>query len=121
MLRLNSNGTVVISRGDSADIPLFINQGTKVCPIRYVLSNNDRLYLGIMEPNQKFEDALIRKVYTRSNLNDFGDVVVKIYPEDTVNLIPGKYFYEAKLSYVDNSGENIINTIITKTEFYIED
>lgn len=121
MLKINSNGTVVISRGDSADIPLFINQGSKIQPIRYELSGSDTLFFGIMEPNQKFEDAIVRKVYTSKDLNEHGDVVIKIEPDDTVNLIPGKYFYEAKLLYDDVTSNERVNTVIEKTEFYIED
>lgn len=121
MFYLNSNGIITLSRGDSAEAPLFLNQGTKICPIRYKLQGNDIVYLGVTEPNQKFEDAIIRKVYTKDNLNDLGDVVVKLEPSDTVNLIPGKYYYEVKLSYYDNDGNNYINTVIKKTEFNLED
>lgn len=109
---------VSITRGDSAEAPLVINKGTKACPMRYVLDEDDTIYFAIEEPNKPFEFAIVKKVLTKDNLNDHGDVVVKFNPEDTMCLIPGKYFYEAKLRTLKDNKEEV-NTIIPKTEFYI--
>ena len=121
MFDIINNGAIVINRVDSAEAPLFINQGDKIRPIRYSLEEGEKVYLGVMEPNKKFEDAIIRKVFTKSDCNEFGDIVIKFEPNDTVNLIPGKYYYQIKASLFDTKGNNIVNTVVSKREFFIED
>lgn len=134
MYTISNNGFITITRGDSFQSPLFINQGTSCVPIRWCIERypNAKVYLGIMEYNQPFEQALIRKQYQfdykkdkktgESLLNDFGDkinkygdIVVTIRSQDTEYLLPGKYYYEVKIDY----GNGKIDTAIPKTEFFI--
>lgn len=117
-----SNNMIELTRGDSAKYPLFINMGTDLYPIRYELGDKDELYLGIMEPNQPFECALVKKKYTNKNINDHKDVIVKIHPEDTVALIPGKYYYQIKLrKYIEAENDYDVITVIDKTEFWVQE
>lgn len=120
MFNISKDGIIRLSRGDSCKMPLFINKGNELEPIRYELSKNPQtvVYLSIMQPNQYFENGCIRKMYTKDNwqLNDFGDLIVSLEPKDTIYLVPGKYYYEIK---VDLEGLNQVNTIIQKTEFWV--
>ena len=122
MYQISTNNIVSISRGDSFIVPLFINQGSKQCPIRYNLNNhkNFELYFGVMECTQKFDDAVIRKKWTYDTglINQFGDLMISLTPDDTVLLHPGKYFYEIKLKYKTPEGEKIAS-ITPITEFWI--
>lgn len=120
MFNVTNTGIITITRGDSASVPLFINKGTEPSPLRFILGERDKVYLGVAEPNKKFENAVIRKVFTKDDLNEFGDVVIKFNEEDTVNLIPSKYFYQIKLEYYDKDQKRQVNTIVPNTEFYIE-
>lgn len=124
MFDITNEGIITLSRGDSISIPLFINIGTEIVPIRYKLQDNNVLYLGICEPDQLFEDAIFKKVYRPGDwkLNKCGDIVISLTPEDTSLLHAGLYYYTIKLltiNKVDNS-ENV-QTIIKKTKFFIED
>lgn len=108
-----------MNRGDTYVLPLIINEGTKLDFKQYQLRYLDRLYVGIMEPNQSFENALIRKVITvTSQFTSEGYPVFSLDPEDTEYLLTGKYFIEAKLLQVEN-GKNIVTTIMPLKEFYI--
>ena len=122
MYQISTNNIVSLSRGDSFIVPLFINQGSKQCPIRYNLKNHKsfELYFGVMECNQKFDDAVIRKKWTYDTglINQFGDLMVNLTSDDTVLLNPGKYFYEIKLKYKTSEGEKI-SSITPLTEFWI--
>jgi hypothetical protein len=111
-----------MTRGDSFEIPLFLNQGTATSPLRYILSDKDEVYFGVMECNQPFENALIRKKFTHEDLNKNGDVVVSFRHEDTVNVIPDMYYYEIKLrsfNAIKNTYE--VHTVVQKTKFFIEE
>lgn len=55
-----------------------------------------------MEPNQPFEDAVIKKRFTSklSTTNGSGDLEVKFKPSDTEYLAPGKYYYAVKAEVI---------------------
>lgn len=117
---LSNSHIITVNRGDSFEAPLFINSGSLLVPIRYVLNGHDRLYVAITEPKQYFENAIIKKVYdAKSVKNKFGDVMFRLEPSDTEFLIPGTYYYQAKLYQIDNYGREHVSTVIDKTLFYI--
>ena len=109
-----------MNRGDSYTLPLVINEGTKLCFQQYQLRQFDKIYIGIMECNQSFENAIIRKVLTiTSPTNKYGHPLFKLKPEDTEYLLTGKYYIEAKLVQQIN-GENVVTTILPLKEFFID-
>ena len=95
-MNISNNSFITINRGDSFSAPLFINCGTQLMPIRYSLKDHPRteVYLGVMEPNQTFENAIIRKKYDiNSKINQYGDLIIDLSSSDTEYLLPGKYYY----------------------------
>lgn len=107
-------------RGDSFRASIFINKGSSINPIRYYVDGTDLLFLGIMEPNQCFEKAIIKKVYDAHSDTDFaGDIIFSLDPVDTEYLNPGLYYYQAKLLQHDTHGKEYVTTVIDKTPFYI--
>lgn len=108
-----------MNRGDSYTLPIIINEGTKLCFKQYQLRQFDKIYVGIMEPNQSFENALIRKVLSiTSPTNKYGHPVFQLNPQDTEYILTGKYFIEIKL--VQTSGEQqTVTTILPLREFFI--
>lgn len=119
MLHISNNGFICMNRGDCFSVPLFINRGTVYAPVRYSLLDHPQatLYLGIMEPNQPFEIATVRKKYDSSDVNQYGDVMITFKTTDTACLLPGKYYYEVKLLKEDGN----VETIVPKRDFLIID
>ena len=114
----NKRSIINMFRGDSLDIPLDIRNGSAMHYEQYNLTNNDTIYFGLMEPNQKFEDAILKKVLTISDIDNDGNLIVKLEPIDTVDLLPGKYYYSIKLKQnSDNSYD--VYTLLKETEFWI--
>ena len=118
MFNISRNGIITLNRGDTARLPLFINAGTEMNPVRYELQDTDKVYLGVMEPNSPFENAIIKKVYTKEDVNENGDIMVEFYSDDTVNLMPDDYYYEIKADIMFN-GQPWVNTIVPRTKFTI--
>lgn len=114
MFSINPEGIITASRGDTFEAHLFINAGSKLKPKKYFITDADEIYLGVMEPNQLFENAIIRKKYTAEDKNKDGNIVVKFDSQDTAYLKPGKYYYQIKLK-----SEDVVNTITPKQLFYI--
>lgn len=118
MTSISNNFIITMNSGDYFDYPLFINAGNEMMPLRYVLEDDDKVYFSIVEPNQSFEFGIVRKLFTKENLNRFGDVEVILNSSDTYNLLPGTYYYEIKLSIVRDNKE-YLETIVPRRKLYI--
>ncbi len=124
------NNIIVMNRGDSLEFkPHEIAFGDYTT---YVLQGDDTLYFGLMDPGQHFEEALVRKVFTTEDINSLEDFVLELEPNDTLDLLPGKYFYAMKLhlDHVENQATETgyvlkevdkVVTLINKTKFIIND
>ena len=122
------NNIIVMTRGDTYEFNLNMTDESG----EYLLQGEDVLYFGIMDPGQPFEQALVRKRFTVEDLDAIGTLSIVLDPEDTLDLLPGKYFYSVKL-HMDHdeldynthlpTGVRIdkIVTIIGKTKFIICD
>lgn len=119
MASISNNLIIVLNRGDSLQVPLFINCGAGLLTVRNTLGENDKVYLGVMSANKRFEEAIIKKVYTIDDVNEDGDVVIKLEPKDTEYVLSGTYYYEIKLQQFDDNGKEYVYTIVPRTKFII--
>lgn len=116
-----AQNVIMLNRGDTFSFDLTIDDENSVDG-RYLLKDDDVLYFGIMDPRQMFEDALIRKRYTKDDCDYNGNLTLKIEAADTLDLYPGKYYYSVKLhKKTDNDFEYIdeVVTVIPKTKLII--
>ena len=89
--------TLELVRGDTFILSLPLNCGTREEFIPYTLQPDDFLYIGIMQPWQSFEDANIRCMLNNESEKDAqGNLILKLSPEHTVNMYPGKYYMTIK-------------------------
>ena len=115
------NGIIRLMRGDSFSTPIQINLGTKLNPNYYHLKAGDKLYFGLMEPNQAFEDAVVKKAFDFTSDKDInGDILLTLKPTDTEKLLVGQYYYSIKLRVIDTFGNEIVKTIVKPTLFWLE-
>ena len=122
MFCVSKGGIIRMSRGDSVEFPVTIYDGTSVNRVKYDLAPEDELYFGLMEPNMRFEDALIRKKCDYRYTNDEGDIMIYLDPQDTEYLLPGLYYYQIKVRIYDPYRDDyMVNTILPKTQFWIEE
>ncbi len=121
MFTLAFNGIITVNRGDSFSFPLYINCGTNLEPILYNIDSSVVVYFAVMEPNQPFEDALIKKRYTAADCDENGNVIIRFRPKDTQCILPGKYYYQVKVQRFnsDNPEDYEVDTVIDKTLFWI--
>ena len=114
-------GRVVnITRGDSCCITAQVLD--EVSQEVYYLSDEDVLYFGVMDSNQKFEDAVIKKRLTKDNMAEDGTIMIPISPSDSIDLIPGVYWYTLKLHNIKKAAKiDRVETIVANTKFIIND
>ena len=115
MSYVSNSGVVELNRGDSATLDILVNLGTRIEPRIYKMQENDCVYFGLMEVNQPFEFAVLKKKLTADKQNEKGIVKIEFNPDDTLCLLPGKYYYQVKLAIQPNT----VHTIIDKTQFFI--
>lgn len=124
MFEISANQIISLTRGDTASTLLYINLGTELQPLIYDLQKQDKIYFGVMEPNQPFECAILKKVYTHEDF-DYERHLLRIYfdVKDTEFLLPGQYYYMIKLYRPnrEDSNKDLVDTIVPKTKFYILD
>lgn len=122
MFKIYADNKISISRGDNAHFDLFINHGTKMHPSIFDLRSNfnSRVLFNIMKPNQEFDKATVKKVFTEDDVDQHGNVVVRLEREDTENLEEGQYYYEIKLIFY-NGEKELVNTIVPKSIFLVEE
>lgn len=121
MFNLAYNGIITVTRGDTFVLPLTLNGGTNLDPYQYQLDKNSFVYFAVMEPNQPFENALIKKKYSVNDTDEYGDVLIRFRPQDTQCVLPGKYYYQVKLQRFnsDDPEDYEVDTVVDKTLFYI--
>ena len=123
MASLSKNKIITMNRADTFKFPFYIAIGSAVNYVLYDMVPGDKLYFAVMEPHQKWEDALIKKTYTYEDYDEENHrVMIRFVPEDTEYVKPGNYYYQVKLY---RSGENVldgyeaIDTLIPRTKFII--
>ena len=127
MISISPNHIIEINRGDDASFAFRVPfWGAGVDDEQYVLKEGDTLYVGIMEPNSSFEHALVRKAYTSADNDENGDVTISLASNDTICLLPGTYYIQAKLKRLegkDDSGSDAysIGTVLGKSKFVVLD
>lgn len=124
------NNIIIMNRGDTYEFNLTIDDDGSADG-KYHLQGDDTIYFGIMDPHQPFEDALVKKCFTVEDTTPNGNLAIVIEPEDTLDLLPGLYYYSVKLhlqhdnihpetkevlSHVDK-----VHTVINKTKFFLND
>lgn len=121
MNNVEYNGIITLMRGDSLTTPIYVNIGTKLSPKYYNLTSTDKLYFGLMEPNQAFEDAVLKKTFDFTSPQDGkGNTLLILKPTDTERLLVGKYYYMIKLKTIDIFGQEVVRTIVPPTLFWLE-
>lgn len=119
MAHITFNNIITINRGDSFSYDFKVQLGKPLYKVKYVLTPQDKVYLGVGEANQPFEDALLKQVYTDADLNSNDEITIKFKPQDTLKMLPGTYYYSIKLSQVTGGGKETVTTLVPQTKFII--
>lgn len=125
---MTRNNTIVLNRGDSYEFDLTIADENSLTG-RYHLVENDTVYFYVVYPNQPFEKAIIQKEYTAADTDEMGNLTISIESADTINLLPGTYYYTVKVHldhdvYDEETNEllehiNKITTVINRTKLFL--
>ena len=109
MLFINTKPELQMHRGDTVSIESEIYSGNNLIKELYKFNEGDELYFAILEPNQCWENAIVKKKFIEDASH------IKLDPKDTMCLFPGLYYYQLKLRNKD--GE--VFTLCNRSRLYI--
>jgi len=130
MFNISNNQIVTMNRGDTANMYIYINIGTEMAPVWYPLQQFDKVIFALMEPNQDFEDAILKRVYTKDDMiydpekgYTIPYVILHLASGDTENLLAGVYYYSIKLlRYAgEEEEEYVVDTMVPRKKFILID
>lgn len=107
MLNVNANGSIALTRGDTAEFTVTITEGKDGA--EYEIQENDVLTLSVKQ-NIKDTEYALQKTVTGTN-------IIPLEPADTAYLSFGKYTYDVQLTTADGR----VYTVIAPTEFKLTD
>ena len=115
---INRDNVISINRGDYLERSYKFTTGKFPKEEHLInIGENDIIFFGLMDPHQHFEHAIIKKEFTKEAFNEDGEFILILDSEDTLDLVPGTYYYSIKWL----SSEGKITTLIPKTKFIIVD
>ena len=103
---------VTMHRGDSLKLSFDVFLGDSLTKSLYNISEEDNIYFAILEPNQPWEAAIVKK---KLSVAQDSKINVTIEPKDTMCLLPGLYYFQLKLR--NRAGE--VYTLNPRERFYI--
>ena len=109
MLFINTSPEIHTHRGDTLVIPSTIYSGDNLLRELYTLLEGDEIYFALLEPNQCWENAIVKKKFVDTNFK------IKLDPKDTMCLLPGLYYYQIKL----RNKEGEVYTLCNRSKLYI--
>ena len=117
MYHIYKNNVISMVRGDYLETNIELVKGRFPFQKKISIGEGDTIYFALMHDHEPFERSILKIEYTKEDINENGDLMLVIEPEDTIGLFPGVYYYEVKLLTEDSK----IHTIIPKSKFIIED
>ena len=120
MLEIDKNGNIKINKGDTFEVPLFIDIGESIFrSTRFPLRDGDIITFRLFESNAPKCCSLIEKELTVENINENGDIILKFNHDDT-DLFPAIYYYEIQLERPVENEESAFVTIVPRRKFVIQ-
>lgn len=114
---IEKNFVISINRGDYLEKEFLFTTGPFLEEVPLIVNEGDVIFFGLMDPHQHFEHALIKKEFGKKDITDEGLFTLILESEDTLDLVPGTYYYSIKLLTKDSK----IKTLIPKSKFIIVD
>jgi len=119
---IKKDHVITMTRGDYVSFKIELKSGNFPFETKYKLEEGDILFFGLMEPNQPFEKAILKKELHYDDYDyEGGTLKLVLEPDDTIMLEPGTYYYQIKVLYNDEAGDTHIDTAVQKTKFIIVD
>lgn len=149
------NNVISIIRGDTVDIKLTIVENDNQGLVGYINKNfddlvepessenpvgiigkiyhlqvGDKVYFGLMRPNDSFEKSIIVKYIEKTDIledseldyngiyeDESGNLHIRLDRRDTELLYPGDYYYTVKVEKADET----VETVVYKNKFLLVD
>lgn len=127
MLDISNKNIITMTRGDNETIPLKLFTDNYKKKYIFFPNQNDKIFFALMEPNQTFENAIVKKVFGYKDVDKENGVInIKLDSIDTEFLASGDYYYTIKILRKDSwkeedDDQGTVETLVDRTKFIIVD
>ena len=139
MYRIDQHKNIYLSRGDdfSYTFPVYVDNSKTA--YQFVETDGCMLFFYIFLPNSINYEFVLRKTFKtdgdtitdfendddpqttsgNQNIDDKGNIIVKLTPEDTMSILPGEYKYQIRVRVRDANNNLVLKTVTNRKDFYI--
>jgi len=117
MIKLQTNGDIIMSTGDDINFTFYLTSGEVINPVRHIFKPNqgECLYFLILQPNYIIGDPILIKTIKdngdiitekkggtpttspgHSNMDEDGNMIISLAGTDTSDLMESPYKYQIK-------------------------
>lgn len=127
MLDISNKNIITMTRGDNETIPLKLFTDNYKKKYIFFPNRNDKIFFALMEPNQTFETAILKKIFGYDDVDQENGVInIKLDSIDTEFLASGDYYYTIKILRKDSweeesDDQGTVETLVERTKFIIVD
>ena len=139
MYRVDQHKNIYLSRGDdfSYTFPVYVDNSETA----YHFEANDgcMLFFYIFLPNSINYQFVLRKTfktngeiitdvmgndfsdvtYDNDNIDDRGNIIVRLTSDDTMSILPGEYKYQLRVQVLDEDDNLVLKTVTNRKDFYV--
>ena len=59
--------------------------------------------------------------YDNDNIDEKGNIIVRLTPDDTMSILPGEYKYQLRVQVLDEDDNLVLKTVTNRKDFYVID
>lgn len=139
MQRIDQHKNIYLSRGDDFSFvsPVYVDDSKTA----YHFEANDgcMLFFYIFLPNSVNYEFILKKTFQtdgdivteivdeyepqvttgNTNINEFGNIIIRLTPEDTMSIRPGQYKYQIRVKVLNGDNELVLKTVTNRKDFYV--
>ena len=139
MYRVDQSKNIYLSRGDdfSYTFPVYVDNSTT--PYHFTPTDGCMLFFYIFLPNSINYQYVLRKTfktngeiitdimgndfsdvtYDNDNIDEKGNIIVRLTPDDTMSILPGEYKYQLRVQVLDEDDNLVLKTVTNRKDFYV--
>lgn len=139
MYRVDQSKNIYLSRGDdfSYTFPVYVDNSTT--PYHFTPTDGCMLFFYIFLPNSINYQFVLRKTfktngeiitdimgndfsdvtYDNDNIDEKGNIIVRLTPDDTMSILPGEYKYQLRVQVLDEDDNLVLKTVTNRKDFYV--
>ena len=139
MYRVDQHKNIYLSRGDDFSYTFPVSVDNSETEYHFEANDGCMLFFYIFLPNSINYEFVLRKTfktdgeiitdvvgsdfpdttYDNNNIDENGNIIVRLTPDDTMTILPGEYKYQLRVQVLDADNNLVLKTVTNRKDFYV--